>query len=133
MENLRKEQKNNFESVLTGEQKAIIEKKKTDAKGRFDHMGDKRGEEMKTRLGLTDDQAAQMKKNREEMQSRMKAIREDNSLSEEKKREAFKAEMKAQKEKNKSILTEDQKKKMKEMHDRKGDFKGRKPGDRKVV
>jgi Spy/CpxP family protein refolding chaperone len=133
MENLRKEQKNSFESVLTGEQKAIIEKKKTDAKGRFDHMADKRMEGMKTRLGLTDEQAVQMKKNREEMQSRLKAIREDKTLSAEQKKEAFKTEMKAQREKNNSILTEDQKKKMKEMHEKKGDFKGRKPGERKEV
>ncbi len=133
MENLRKEQKKSFQSILTADQKATLEKKKENAKGRFDHQTDKRSEKMKTRLGLTEEQTIQMKKNREELHSRIKVICDDKSLSDEKRREAIKTEMKAQKAKNNSILSEDQKKKMKEMHDKKGDFRGRKPGDRKEV
>lgn len=133
MENLRKEQKSSFQSVLTGEQKAILEKKKTEAKRRFEQMDKKRAEQMKTRLGLSEEQAAQMKKNREELQGKIKAIREDKSLNDEKKREAIRTEMKSQKEKNGAILTEDQKKKMKEMRERKGKYPEDKPADKKTI
>lgn len=105
-------------------------------RGRHDRGMKDRHDRMKMMakdLNLTEQQKDQLKKNREEMQSKMKAIREDQWLSNEKKRDAIKEEIKVQKEKNKSILTEDQKKKMKGMHDKKDDFKGRKPADRKVV
>jgi protein CpxP len=133
METLHKDQKNAFQSVLTPDQKATIEKKRTEAKGRHEEMGRKRADMMKTRLGLSDEQASQMKKNHEEVRARIKSIREDKSLSEEKKRESIKAEMKNQKDKMNSILTEEQKNKMKEMREKKGDFKGRKPEDKKVI
>lgn len=133
MENLKKEQKELFQSVLTSDQKVILEKKKIEAKEQFKGRADKRGEEMKTRLGLTEDQATQMKKNREDLQAKLKSIRDDKSLTADKKKEAIHNEMKSLKQKNSSILTEDQKNKMKEMHDKKGDFKGRKPADKTSI
>lgn len=134
MEALKKEQKNVLASVLTADQKAQLEKKKTDAKGRFEEMDKKRAEHIKTRLGLTDEQAVQMKKNREDLQAKIRSIREDKSLSEENKKEAIRKEMKAQKQKNNSLLTEEQKKRIREMHPtKKGDRKEGEPADKKKV
>jgi Spy/CpxP family protein refolding chaperone len=114
MENLRKEHKSRIDGILTTEQKQHIEKLKVEGRARHEDMMKKRGEEMKTRLGLTDEQSAKLKKNHEDMEIKMKAIREDKSLSEEKKREAVKDLMKSNKDALKSILTEEQMKKMKE-------------------
>jgi hypothetical protein len=88
-------------------------------------MGRNRGERMKTELGLTEEQAAKMKANREAMGDKFKAIRENKSLSEEQKKEQIKELMKAQKENMKSILTEEQMKKLENMRQQRPD------GDRK--
>jgi hypothetical protein len=69
---------------------------------------------MKLRLGLTDEQAAKMEKNRSETAAKMKAIHENKSLTEEQRKEEMKKLMKAQKENTKSILTEEQLKKLHE-------------------
>jgi Spy/CpxP family protein refolding chaperone len=122
MENLRKEQKTKMESILTTEQKAQLEKMKTDRKALHEVDAKARLEKMKIHLGLTDDQAAKIEKNRKEMAEKMKAIRENKSFSDEKKREEMKELMKKQKETMKSVLTEEQLKKMQE---------AKKPGHRK--
>lgn len=122
MENLRNEQKTKMESILTTEQKAQLEKMKTERKAIHEVDAKARMEKMKIHLGLTDDQAAKIEKNRKEVAEKMKAIRDNKSLSDEKKREEMKELMKKQKENMKSVLTEDQMKKMQE---------GRKPGQRK--
>jgi len=127
MENLHKDHKAYMQSILTTDQKAQIEKNKTDMKGRHEEMARKREERMKTTLNLTDEQTSQLRKNREDISAKIRQIREDKSLSEDKKREEIRNEMKSQHEKMKSILTEEQKNKLKEMKQRKGDFKG-KPG-----
>ena len=133
MEALKKEQKEVLQSVLTADQKALLEKKKADTKGRFEEMDKRRAEHFKTRLGLTDEQAIQMKKNREDLQAKIRSIREDKSLSEENKKEAIRKELKAQKQKTNSLLTEEQKKKIREMHPKKGDHKEVEPADKKKV
>lgn len=114
MENLHKEQRSKLESILTNEQKTKLEKMKTeklemrkiDEKARF--------EKMKIRLGLSDEQAAKLEKSRKEHSDKIKAIRENKSLTEDKKREEIKELMKKQKETMKSVLTEEQMKKLKE-------------------
>jgi hypothetical protein len=127
MENLHKDRQAFMQSILTADQKAQIEKNKTDMKGRHEEMNRKREERMKTTLNLTDDQTSQLRKNREDISAKIRQIREDKSLSDDKKREEIRNEMKSQHEKMRSILTEEQKNKLKEMKQRKGDFKG-KPG-----
>jgi len=114
MEKLRKDHHDKMQALLTPDQKAQIEKNKEAQKERMKEMGKKRGERMKTELGLTDDQSAKMESNRKLMGKKMKAIREDKALSEEQKKEKSKELMKDQKEKMKSILTEEQLKKLKE-------------------
>ncbi len=115
---LQKENKAKMQSFLTADQKAQIEKNKVEGKKKFEARAKERGEKMKTQLGLTDAQSVQLKKNRESTQQKMKVIKEDSKMSEEQKKEQIKELMKAQKESMKSVLTEDQLKKMKESHHR---------------
>jgi len=114
MESIRKNHKSNIDGILTTEQKGQLEKMKAEGKARQEGMMKKRGEEMKTRLGLTDEQSAKLEKSRKETGEKIKAIRENKSLAYEKKREEIKEIMKGHKEAMKSILTEEQLKKMKE-------------------
>ena len=74
---------------------------------------------MKTQLGLSDAQSAQLKKNREATQQKIKAIKENSKMNEEQKKEQVKELMKAQRENMKSVLTKEQIKKMKESEHRK--------------
>ena len=114
MESLRKENKEKVQLMLTTDQKAKLEKMKAEGKAKQVKMARGRAENMKTRLGLSDEQSAKMQKNHTEMAEKMKALREDRSLSDENKKEQMKELMKGQREKMKSILTEEQLKKMKE-------------------
>ncbi|MEO5948149.1 MAG: hypothetical protein ABIP79_15130 [Chitinophagaceae bacterium] len=121
---MQKENKAKMQSFLTADQKGQIEKNKVEGKKKTETKTKERGEKMKTQLGLSDVQSAQLKKNREATQQKMKFIKEDSKMSEEQKKEQIKELMKAQKESMKSILTEEQMKKMKESNHRKD-------GDRK--
>ncbi len=114
MENLHKENKAKMDGILTSEQKAQLEKQKSDQKKMREIDNKARAEKMKLRLGLTDEQAAKMEKNRSETAAKMKAIHENKSLTEEQRKEEMKKLMKAQKENTKSILTEEQLKKLHE-------------------
>ena len=69
---------------------------------------------MKLKLGLSDDQVSRLSKNRSEMMEKMKTIRENKDLDDLKKKEQVKELMKQQKGKMKSVLTEEQLKKLKE-------------------
>jgi len=119
MENIRKDNKAKMDGILTADQKAQIEKMKAEHKAMQEVDAKARMEKMKIHLGLTDEQADKIKKNRDEMSQKMKALREDDKMDMEKKKEKMKELMKEQKEKMKSILTKEQMKKMQE---------GRKPG-----
>jgi len=127
-ETLRNEHKAAMAGILTAEQKAQIEKNKTDGKAKFAEMEKKRGERMKVELGLSDEQSKKLEANRKEIGDKMKSIREDKSLSEDQKKEQMKEVMKKQKENMKSVLTEEQLKKLKESkHKRPAGPDGKKP------
>ncbi len=113
-ENIRKEHKASLGNILTSDQKAQLKKMKIEGKVKHEEMGKKRSEGMKTRLGLSDEQSAKMESNRKQMGEQFKALRENKSLNEEQKRAQMKELMKKQKESLKSILTEEQIKKLKE-------------------
>src|SRR5258705_4683606 len=127
METLRKDQRTKMQSILTNDQKAQLEKMKAEHKAMSEIDAKARMEKMKLHLGLTDEQAAKMKKNHTEMAEKMKALREDDKMDAEKKKEKIKELMEKQNEQLKSILTEEQMKKLQEgrkhgpdgMHDRK--------------
>ena len=114
MEALRKDHKAKFESILTSEQKAKLEKNKEEQKARFkDRDKDRTGKMMKE-LNLSADQSAKLEASRKANREKLTAIREDKSLTEEQKREKTRELMKQQKENMKSILTEEQLQQMKE-------------------
>ena len=117
----RKAHKAKVQSILTTEQKAQLEKMKSEfkgkreagMKGRHDRMGDRSGK-MAEKLNLTADQKAKMEKNREELKVKMKAIRDNSALDESAKKEKMKELMKERKESMKSILTDEQLKQLEE-------------------
>jgi len=132
-ESLRKTHKSGLQNILTADQKAQVEKMKAEAKQKHTDMARKKGENMKTRLGLSDDQAAKMEFNRKEMGEKMKVLRENSSLTELQKREQMKELMKKQRESMKSILTEEQLNKLKEGQHKRPGGEGRKPGMHKMI
>lgn len=129
---LRKEQMQKTESVLTAEQKAKLaekrkglaekrkefgEKRKTfaarDFKGRAGFRGARGPEQMKARLGLNDDQVAKMKANNKDFQEKAKAIRQNEKLDADQKKQQLKQLAEQNRENLKSILTAEQLEKMK--------------------
>jgi hypothetical protein len=96
---------------------------KVEGKEKREQMGKDRAAGMKTRLGLSDEQSAKLDANRKVNSEKLKAIRENKSLSDDQKREQMKELHKKQQEEMKSILTEEQMKKLREGHQRHGDRK----------
>ncbi|HEV7782791.1 MAG TPA: hypothetical protein VGO58_16060 [Chitinophagaceae bacterium] len=120
-ETIRKEHKTGMDNILTSDQKSKLEKMKAEGKAKQEVMNKQRGEKMKAQLGLSDEQTAKMESSRKQTGESMKAIRENKSLSDEQKKEQMKELHKKQKENMKSILTEEQIKKLKEnQHHRPG-------------
>jgi Spy/CpxP family protein refolding chaperone len=132
-ENIHKEHKNNTQNILTSEQKAQVEKMKAEGKVKHEEMAKKMGDRMKTTLGLTDEQSAKLQKSRAENGEKMKTIRESKSLSDEQKKEQMKEMMKKQKETMKSILTEEQMKKLKETKHKRPEGERRKPEMKQTI
>jgi Spy/CpxP family protein refolding chaperone len=132
-EKLRKEHKANIDGILTSDQKAQIQKMKTEGKEKHEAMAKKMGDRMKTTLGLSDEQSAKLQKNRAETGEKMKSIRESKSLSDEQKKEQMKEMMKKQKETMKSILTEEQLKKLKETKHTRPEGERRKPEMKQTI
>lgn len=118
METLRKDQRSKMEGLLTPEQKTKMEQLKKDGQAKREEMRKQHFEKMKTDLGLSQEQAAKMEKQRAEMDKQLKTIRENKNLSDEQRREQTKELMKQRKDNMKSILTEEQMKKLKESHPR---------------
>ena len=73
-------------------------------------------EKMKLHLDLNNEQTEKLKKQRIEMLEKIKGIKENNSMDMMKKREEIKLLMEKRKENMKSILTEEQLKKMQELN-----------------
>jgi Spy/CpxP family protein refolding chaperone len=113
-ESLRKDHMTKVQGLLTPEQKAQVEKNKEDRKAKMQEMEKSRGERMKKELNLTDEQSAKLDANKKEMSAKMKSLRDDKSLTEEQKRAKSKELRKQQMESMKSVLTDEQMKKMKE-------------------
>ncbi len=132
-ENLRKEHKAGISGILTEEQKAQLEKRKVEGKEKFVNMAKERGARMKTELGLTEEQSAKMRSNRQEMGEKMKAIRENSAVGMEQKKEQMKEMMKKQKEYIKTVLTEEQLKKFKEMNHKRPEGERKRPEIKKTI
>jgi Spy/CpxP family protein refolding chaperone len=118
MGTLRKDHRSQMQSILTTEQKAMLEKSKEERKGRNKERAEGRFQRMETQLGLTTEQTARLKENRSAISAKMKAIREDKSLDEAQKKEQQKELWKKQKDEFRSILTDEQLKKLHEKQTR---------------
>jgi hypothetical protein len=133
MESLRKEHQSKIQGLLTPDQKLQLEKSKTEQKLLHEQHEKSRMENMKTKLGLSNDQAARMNKNRSELNEKMKTLRENDKLNGEQKRVQMKELMKEHHEKTKSILTDEQLKKLKEGREQPHDKRERKPRKEAVI
>ena len=105
-----------MKGLLSNEQKEQIEKMKIERKKMAEIDANARMEKMKLQLDLNNEQTEKLKKQRIEMLEKMKGIRENKSIDEMKKREEMKLLMEKRKENMKSILTEEQLKKMQELN-----------------
>jgi hypothetical protein len=114
-EALRKEQKTRMQGLLTSEQKTRLEQLKTDKKARKEAHFAKRMDKMKAHLQLTDDQVATLKAGRERMKSRLKSIKENQGLDRVQRKEQMMALKNERKTQMESILTTEQREKMKDM------------------
>ena len=114
MESIRKENKSRMENILTPEQRTHLQELRKDKAEKMRAHAQKQQEEMKTRLGLSEEQSAKLDKSRKEWKDKMKSIHDDKTLNDEQKKEQYRSLQQQQKESMKSILTEDQMKKWKE-------------------
>lgn len=112
---LNKKHREEMRNLLTNEQKDRMEKFKLERKQMTDIDADAKLEKMKLRLDLNKEQFEQLKKQRAETMEKMRSIRENNAMDMMNKRAEIRALMERRRENMKSILTEDQMKKMHEL------------------
>lgn len=120
---LLKEQKTKMDALLTPEQKTKMEQMRATQKVKRNEHFAKHLDKMKTQLSLSDQQVAELKTQRENMQSKLMAIKQNQSLSREQKRDQLLALKTEAKEQHKKIFTADQMKKMEEMRKKRFDKK----------
>ena len=114
MEELNKKHREDMQGLLNKSQKDQIEKMKLQRQKIADINADARLDKMKLRLDLNDDQVNRLRKQRMEMMGDMKRLRENRSMDMMRKRDAVRDMMKERQKSIKSILTEEQMKKMQE-------------------
>jgi len=115
-EALVKAKKAKMDALLTPEQKTKLAQLKADHKQKAEERYAKHLDKMKTSLGLSDDQVAQLKTQRQAIHDQFKAIKENENLSRTERKDKLMALRSEAKEQNKKIFTEDQLKKMEDMH-----------------
>jgi periplasmic protein CpxP/Spy len=112
---LRQQRKANFESILTADQKAKLKQLKDDRMAQHDSTMSRHLDRMKTKLGLTDEQVAQIKAQHDAIREKIISIRENDSLTREQKEEQLSSIKNEGKDGFKKILTPDQLNKLEEM------------------
>ena len=115
MAELHKKRHSDLQNLYTPEQKAKLEKMKRERNQMAEINSRARMDRMTIQLGLSREQTEKLNAQRYEMQEKMKALRENKSMDMQKKREEIKALMEKRKENMNSILTIEQKKKIKEI------------------
>lgn len=136
---LMQERKNKISGILTADQKTKFDQsgnqkgmRDGNDGGRFDKGGDaNRMNQMKTDLGLTDDQIAKMKAGNESFKQRSEAIRSNQSLSEDQKKLQLETLRKDREASFKSYLSADQISKLSQMKGNRngGDWKEKRKGE----
>ena len=104
-----------MQALLTPEQKATLAADKSNMAGKRKNMNGQRGEAIKEKLDLSNDQAAKLKAHNEATHAKMKAIQNNQSLNVEQKKAQMKAVKETAKTQRNSILTTAQIQKMDEM------------------
>ncbi len=120
---IQDEQKAKMQALLTPEQKAKMAAERSGMEASRKQMDGKRADMMKEKLGLSNDQAEKLKAHNQEVHSKIKSIQDNQNLTMEQKKAQMQAVKEASKTQRKSILTDEQIKKMEEM---KKDGKGMK-------
>ncbi len=124
---LMQEQKSQMDQLLTAEQKAAVAERKTNMEVKRKDMDGQRGEAMKEKLGLSNDQGERLKALNQANHEKIKAIQANTSLSKEQKKTQTKAIKDAAKAERQDILTAEQLQKMRAMRkDGKGNMNRRK-------
>lgn len=112
---LMQERKQKTQALLTPEQKNQMKQFKKDQSDKSEIESGKRMEKIQTNLGLSNDQVAKMKAQKEIYKSRTEAIKNDRSISNEQKKEQLKALREERKNSFKSFLTPEQLQKLEAM------------------
>jgi Spy/CpxP family protein refolding chaperone len=112
---LLKEQRTAFQNLLTPEQKTKLEDMRKKGEARQQEMAAKHLENMKTRLGLSDDQTAKIKNINDGFRSQLQKFRDNQSLNRSDKRDQFMALVKQRNDNIKSVLTPEQYDKMQDL------------------
>ena len=110
---LKKEQHEKMQALLTPEQKAQVTTQRKETARKMGETRAKNVDQMKTKLGLSDEQTSKIKTAQAGLQDKIKTIRQDQNLSDSQKKEQVRAAMKQQKDEMQSILTPEQLLKMK--------------------
>jgi Spy/CpxP family protein refolding chaperone len=121
MKELAQQQREKMQAILTPEQRQQAQKMRSEAKDKKKGEGKekfanhaKKAEKMKEELNLTDAQGQQVKAINEKFRDEMKAIHQNSALTQEQKKEQMKALQQKHKEQLQSLLTTEQKEKVKE-------------------
>ena len=126
-ERLESDRKARFESVLTADQKnklATLKNNREDKDGNRNDNSDrmeKNRMDMQSQLGLTSDQSARMKADRENFKAKAEAIKNNTSLSDQQKKDQFMQLRQDREQAMKSYLNADQIKKLEEMKSKRWD------------
>ena len=112
---LMQERKQKTQALLTPEQRNQMKQLKKEHSGKREIESGKRIEKMRSNLGLSNDQVAKMKAQKEIYKSRTEAIKNNRSISNEQKKEQLKALREARKNSLKSFLTPEQLQKLEAM------------------
>ena len=123
---LMQEQKASMQALLTPEQKATLAADKSNMVGKRKNMNGQRGEAIKEKLGLSNDQATKLKAHNQATHAKIKAIQNNQSLNVEQKKAQMKAVKETAKTQRNSILTTAQIQKMDEMKKERKAGKGKK-------
>ena len=110
---LKKEQHEKIQALLTPEQKTQLATQRKEGDRKMKEGQAKHFDQMKTKLGLSDEQVTKIKAGQAGLQDKIKAIHQDQSLSDTQKKEQVRSAMKQQRDEMQSILTPDQLQKMK--------------------
>ena len=105
---LQKEKKNKLQGILTPEQKNKMAEFKKKREENVQVMAAAHLERMKINLKLSDQQAATIKSEQQNLRAQMQSIRENDNLMREQKMEQIRALLAKQKEAIKSVLTPEQ-------------------------